>query len=99
MLSLKMLLRGWRGGRLALIFGALVLAVAIVSSVALLADRVEKALIDESSSFLAADLVIRSSRAIEMQWQDVAEQLEVETAKPRSSAQWFFTVNRCIWLQ
>lgn len=81
MLSLKMLLRGWRGGRLALIFGALVLAVAIVSSVALLADRVEKALIDESSSFLAADLVIRSSRAIEMQWQDVAEQLEVETAK------------------
>ena len=40
MLAIKMLLRGWRGGQLGLIFWSLVLAVTVVTSVALLAERV-----------------------------------------------------------
>ena len=43
MQALKMLLRSWRGGQLGLIFSSLVLAVAVVTSVALLAERVERA--------------------------------------------------------
>ena len=58
MLAIKMLLRGWRGGQLGLIFWSLVLAVAVVTSVALLAERVERALVNKSSAFLAADLVV-----------------------------------------
>lgn len=51
MLAIKMLLRGWRGGQLGLIFWSLVLAVAVVTSVALLAERVERALVNQSSAF------------------------------------------------
>ena len=75
MLALKMLLRSRRGGQLGLIFSALVLAVAVVTSVALLAERVERALVKESSSFLAADLVVSSSQATDADWLEQAEQL------------------------
>ena len=80
MLALKLLLRTWRGGQLGLIFWSLVLAVAVVSSVALLADRVERALINESSSFLAADLQLRSSKVIDQAVLDRAGQEGVSTA-------------------
>ena len=81
MLALKMLLRSWRGGQLGLIFSALVLAVAVVTSVALLAERVERALVKESSSFLAADLVVSSSQATDAEWLQRAEQQGIRTAQ------------------
>ena len=74
MLALKMLLRSWRGGQLGLIFLSLVLAVAVVTSVSLLAERVEKALVAESSAFLAADLVVSSSVAIDPRWLQRADE-------------------------
>lgn len=86
MLALKMLLRSWRGGQLGLIFSALVLAVAVVTSVALLAERVERALIKESSSFLAADLVVSSSKSIDPDWLQRAKQVGVKTAQTASFA-------------
>jgi putative ABC transport system permease protein len=81
MLALKMLLRSWRGGQLGLIFSSLVLAVAVVTSVALLAERVERALVKESSSFLAADLVVSSSVATDPEWLARAVQEGVKTAR------------------
>ena len=51
MLALKMLLRSWRGRQLGLIFSSLVLAVAVVTSVALLAERVELALVKNPVHF------------------------------------------------
>ena len=81
MLALKMLLRSWRGGQLGLIFSALVLAVAVVTSVSLLAERVERALVKESSSFLAADLVVSSSVSIPPEWLTRAAQDGVRTAQ------------------
>ena len=54
------MLRDWRGGRLSLILSALILAVTVVTAVSLLADRVEKGLSRQVSSFLAADLVVSS---------------------------------------
>ena len=53
MMAWKLLWRSWRGGQLALIFWSLVMAVVVVTAVALLADRVEKALVKESSHLLA----------------------------------------------
>ncbi|TNE92780.1 MAG: hypothetical protein EP324_04225, partial [Gammaproteobacteria bacterium] len=69
MMALKLLWRSWRGGQLGLVFSALVMAVVVVTSVALLADRVERALVKESSHFLAADAQVRSSREMPTEWQ------------------------------
>ena len=91
MLALKMLLRSWRGGQHSLIFLSLVLAVAVVTSVSLLAERVEKALVAESSAFLAADLVVSSSVAIDPQWLQRAEQQGVSTALTASFASMTFS--------
>ena len=81
MLSLRMLIRTWRGGELGLILWSLILAVAVVTSVSLLAERIEKALTQESSSFLAADLLVRSSKEAPIEWVDEAARLNVSTAK------------------
>lgn len=80
MLALRILLRNWRGGQLRLVLGALVLAVAVVTSVSLLADRVEKALINETSSFLAADLVIEGNARIAKKLVDRAQAIGLRTA-------------------
>jgi putative ABC transport system permease protein len=76
-----MLIRTWRGGELGLILWSLILAVAVVTSVSLLAERIEKALTQESSSFLAADLVVRSSKEAPSEWLEEAARLNVSTAK------------------
>jgi len=81
MQALRMLLRTWRGGQLNLIIWSLVLAVAVVTSVSLLAERIERALTAESASFLAADLVVKSSRAIDPEWIVEAKQKQVRTAQ------------------
>lgn len=81
MLSLRMLIRTWRGGGLGLILWSLILAVAVVTSVSLLAERIDKALTQESSSFLAADLVVRSSKEAPAEWEAEADRLNVSTAK------------------
>jgi putative ABC transport system permease protein len=81
MQALRMLLRTWRGGQLNLIIWSLVLAVAVVTSVSLLAERIERALTAQSSSFLAADLVVRSSRPIDPEWITEAQQQQVESAR------------------
>ncbi|WP_461520449.1 ABC transporter permease [Porticoccus sp.] len=81
MMALKLLWRSWRGGQLGLIFGSLVMAVVVVTSVALLADRVERALVKESSNFLAADAQVRSSREMPSQWLAEAHDRGVMTAE------------------
>ena len=86
MQALRMLLRTWRGGQLGLIIWSLVLAVAVVSSVSLLAERIERALTAESSAFLAADRVVRSGRATNPEWVAAAEQQQVQTANVLSFA-------------
>jgi putative ABC transport system permease protein len=76
-----MLLRTWRGGQLGLIVWSLVLAVSVVTSVSLLAERIERALTAESSAFLAADLVVRGNKATPSEWIAEAQQQGVETSQ------------------
>jgi len=86
MQALKMLLRTWRGGQLSLIVWSLVLAVAVVTSVSLLAERIERALTAESSAFLAADLVVRSNKLTQQEWITKAQQQGIETSQMVSFA-------------
>ena len=81
MQALRMLLRTWRGGQLSLIVWSLVLAVSVVTSVSLLAERIERALTAESSAFLAADLVVRSNKLTKQEWVTKAQQQGIETSQ------------------
>jgi len=81
MLIWKLLKRDWVGGQLGLIAVALVLAVAVVTSITLVADRVEKALNRETSSFLAADLVINSSKAFSENYISKAVSTNLQSAR------------------
>jgi len=83
-LPIKLLWRSWRAGALQLVAGALLLAVAVVTSVSLLADRVQLALTEQSATFLAADLVVRGPHEPPSDWAEWASQVELRTARTAS---------------
>ncbi|MCH7741846.1 MAG: FtsX-like permease family protein [Proteobacteria bacterium] len=62
--ALKLLWRDWRAGELTLLLVSLIIAVSTVTTITLFVDRLQQALLRESSTFLAADRVISSSRPI-----------------------------------
>jgi len=62
MQSLRMLARDWRSGELRVLAVALVIAVASVSSVSFLGDRVARAIARDANQLLGADLVLLSDR-------------------------------------
>ncbi len=63
-LALRLFVRDWRAGELRILFVALVIAVASVTTVSFFAERVGKSIMRESSQLLGADLVIVSSEPI-----------------------------------
>jgi len=77
----KLLWRDWRGGQLNLIVTALLLAVMVVTAVSLLADRVDRGLTNQISSFLAADLALRGRVPITQEYKDQAFTFAIETAE------------------
>jgi putative ABC transport system permease protein len=64
--STRMLARDWRSGELRVLAAALVIAVASISSVAFLGDRVARAIARDANQLLGADLVLLSDRP----WQE-----------------------------
>lgn len=78
--NLKLLWRDWRGGQLNLIVSALVLAVMVVTAVSLLADRVERGLDEQISSFLAADIAVQGSLEVPNFYREKAAELELRQA-------------------
>ena len=71
-LVLRFAARDWRAGELRLLLAALLLAVGAVSAISLFVDRLQRALIAESTSFLGADRTIDSSRAIPDRFRELA---------------------------
>lgn len=63
LLSLRMLRREWRAGELRVLAAALVIAVASVTSVGFFTDRVGRALAQQASILLGADLALISDHA------------------------------------
>jgi putative ABC transport system permease protein len=80
LIDAKLLWRDWRGGQLNLIVSALVLAVMVVTAVSVLADRVERGLTEQISSFLAADLALQGGIEIPDSYQVKAQQLQLRSA-------------------
>lgn len=78
--ALRLLWRDWKGGELTLLVIALVLAVTTVSGIAIFIDRLQKALVLESTAFLAADRRIEHSGPIPEPFRDLAARLDLDTA-------------------
>ncbi|WP_231757936.1 ABC transporter permease [Microbulbifer elongatus] len=86
MLPLKLLGRDWRGGELALIATALVLAVTCVTAIAHFSDRLTRAMYIQSQSFLAAERVVQSSKEIPPAWLTKADELGLKQAQTTTFA-------------
>ncbi|GAB5414503.1 MAG: ABC transporter permease [Congregibacter sp.] len=80
-LLLRMLVRDWRGGELGVLFASLVLAVTMVSGISGFASALQGALRQESHSFLAADLAVRDSRPLPVDWLYRASEEQLETGE------------------
>ena len=61
-----MLARDWRAGELRVLAGALVIAVAAITSVAFFADRIAQGLARDAHQLLGADLVLASDHPLPM---------------------------------
>lgn len=80
-LVLKLFGRDWRGGELKVLIAALFVAVAAVSSINFFSDRVEIALLEETSRFIGADLQVSGPREAEQAWLDEAESRGLEVGR------------------
>ncbi len=79
-LVLRFAARDWRAGELRLLLAALLLAVGAVSAISLFVDRLQRALVAESTSFLAADRVVDSSREIPSRFRELAREYDLALA-------------------
>ncbi|MCC2596405.1 FtsX-like permease family protein [Pusillimonas sp. MFBS29] len=79
-LGVKALRRDWHSGELRLLLLALLIAVAAVTSVGFLADRVGRALERDSGQMLGGDLALRGDEPIPAEFIDRARSAQLETA-------------------
>lgn len=68
MLALQLLIRNWRSGELKLLSISIVLAVAVLSGIAIFTDRLESTLLGQSNALLGADAWVVSSKPMNQQW-------------------------------
>ncbi|MDR5732354.1 FtsX-like permease family protein [Caballeronia sp. LZ025] len=72
--------RDWRAGELTMLLLALVLAVAALSSVGFLADRMRQGLARDGRQMIAADFVVRADHPVDATFAAQARSLGLETA-------------------
>lgn len=81
----RLLAVNWRAALrdpgLRLLAAAVLVAVAALSSVAFFADRVERALVLQGASLLAADLVVEHGEALPAEWRSQAAELGLRSAR------------------
>ncbi len=76
----RMTARDWRAGELTMLLLALVLAVAALSSVGFLADRMRQGLARDARQMIAADFVVRADHPVDPMFTGEARSLGLETA-------------------
>jgi putative ABC transport system permease protein len=76
----RMTARDWRAGELTMLLLALVLAVAALSSVGFLADRMRQGLARDGRQMIAADFVVRADHPVDPMFAKEAKSLGLETA-------------------
>ena len=73
--------RELRSGEVLVLLAAVSLAVAALTAVGFLTDRIGKAVARQANEVLAADLRLRSQEPIPDSWRDTAEEYELQTAE------------------
>lgn len=81
MLSLRLLYRNLRSPEVKILGIATLMAVALVSSIALFTDRLERAMEAQSHAFIAADRLIRANKPTPPAWAQQAAESGLRTAK------------------
>lgn len=77
--SLRLLRRDWRAGELRVLFIAITLAVASVTSVGFFTDRIAQTLRQQANELLAADLVLSADQPLRELFFDEAKNLQLHT--------------------
>jgi len=77
----RMLMRDWRAGELTVLGVALVLAVAALTSVGFLADRVERGLMQQSHQLLGGDLLLTADHPWRDEIRDAARRAGLQLAE------------------
>lgn len=80
-LGLRLLLREWRGGELAVLGAALIIAASAVTAVGFFTDRVAAAMEERAGEVLAADLAIRGDQPPGGNLEQQARELGLDTAR------------------
>ena len=93
-LAIRLLWRDWRAGELTLLLASLVIAVGTVTTITLFVDRLQQALLAESSTFLAADRVIESAAPISGEILRQAEALGIAHARTLGFLSMVFSEDR-----
>jgi len=76
--------RELRSGEVIVLLAAVALAVAALTAVGFLTDRIGRAVARQANEVLAADLRLRSPLPIPDEWRDAAARFELETAETQS---------------
>jgi len=89
-LALRLFWRDLRAGELTLLLAAVVLAVSVVTSISIFAERMRSTLVTEAGTVLAADLALQGSQPAADQWRQWAGALGIEQADVVSFAAMLF---------
>jgi len=81
LLSARLFVRDWRAGEMRILFTALIVAAASVTTVSFFAERVGRAIVRESSQLLGGDLVIVSDRPLKTEFVDEAGEQGLRTTR------------------
>ncbi len=79
--AFRMLWRDWRAGEVGFLLVAIMIAVAALSSVSFLAERIRSGLQRDSHQLLGADLVVSADRPMPQEWQARARQAGLKLAE------------------
>jgi len=76
--TLRVFFRDLVSGNLNTLVGALILAVAAISTTGILSDRLDRSVGEEAGKILGADIVIRGRSEIPPHWREVANRLQLK---------------------
>lgn len=84
MLSARLMWRDLRSAELKLLMTSLILAVAMVMAIAGFTERLQAAITDKSSEFIAADRVLKSTYKVPTSWLEKADHLGIKRSNTLS---------------
>jgi len=74
-LAWRLLLRDWRSGELRILLSALIIAVTATTAISFFTDRLQRAMVNQSSELLGGDLLLSSPRPLDSAWLKQADTL------------------------